>query len=146
VPEPTDVFSANMSAIPGTGSWGDIFTWTVSADVPKTVRFGVMVDNLDSVGYSPTAIKATSSLGGSVGIQLDAAKGFNKIPDWCFFDITDAVPGEAFTLSGQADCYTQVVMRALRSCPVGAFDNSPAIYRWVGTKEKHLPSRRDDRK
>ncbi len=44
---------------------------------------------------------------------------------------------------GGARCYTQVAIGAASSCPRGAFENSPANYRWGWSEKSGRKSRRD---
>ena len=73
---------------------------SIGADVPAAgLRLGVLTDN-SAVNDPPTSITLTQTVGSGsdtqsyVGVYAGVAQ-----PDWYFFDILGATPGDAFVLS-----------------------------------------------
>lgn len=98
----TSSSSSESRYFPGSGQYDAMaFTFEKQDVSSKTIRFGVMTDNLDNAIYNAATLTLRSrDTGVSATVTLDATKGYNKIPDWYFFDITGAVSTDAFYLVG----------------------------------------------
>ena len=65
-------------------------------DVPEVFRLGIMTDNSDHFLASGQKIMVSSSASAQSG-QVPLARS-NRYPDWYFFDIRNAVPGDIISI------------------------------------------------
>ncbi|TSA32498.1 MAG: DUF2961 domain-containing protein [Porphyromonadaceae bacterium] len=66
--------------------------------VPNVFRLGIMTDNLDDFNKLGKSIRVAKSDGGDSGLVPLATS--NRVPDWYFFDISNAKPGDIIVISG----------------------------------------------
>lgn len=71
---------------------------SLKGSVPEVFRLGIMTDNLDDFNRIGKSIRVTASDGGDSGLVPMARS--NRVPDWYFFDITNARPGDIMTITG----------------------------------------------
>jgi hypothetical protein len=96
-----DIFGNNpkTSAI-GAGRWA----FTVGADVPETLRIGVMTDGLDDVAWAATEVLLYQVTGGTtiIGSATTGAVTRNRFVDIHTFDIVGAQAGDTFAIFAKA--------------------------------------------
>ena len=98
--------TGTMNPNPGVGGSANLFQFTLNANAAgRTIRVGLMVDNLDIAAFNATSLTLvqTSGAGASSGPVATTSSIFNdRIPDWLFFDITGAAAGDTFVIQGVA--------------------------------------------
>jgi hypothetical protein len=94
---PSLLQSGTLNPFPGTGGLNVDMSFTFGANVPGTVRLGLMVDNLDIAAFNPSSLQVVQDGGPGASAVVDTT-GLdynNRIPDWVYFDI-QAQPGETY--------------------------------------------------
>jgi sugar lactone lactonase YvrE len=103
---PARFTTGTMNPAPGTGASADLFQFSLSGNAPtRTIRVGLLVDNLDGANWNATSLSLVQTSGASVTngpVATTAAAFNNRIPDWVFFDITGASAGDTFIIRGIA--------------------------------------------
>ena len=96
--------TGTMNPYPGPGVSADLFSFTLNAGaVGRTIRVGLLVDNLDGAVWnaaSLTLMQTNGTRASNGPVATVAAALNNRIPDWIFFDISGGQPGDAFTIRG----------------------------------------------
>ena len=96
--------TGTMNPFPGTGTNADLFQFVLDINaVGRTIRVGLLVDNLDVAAYNAASLTLvqTNGAGATNGPIATTSGIFNdRIPDWVFFDITGAVAGDTFIVRG----------------------------------------------
>jgi hypothetical protein len=96
--------TGTMNPSPGTGANANLFQFTLNANaVGRSIRVGLLVDNLDIAGLNATSLTLvqTNGAGATNGPIATTSALFNdRIPDWVFFDITGASAGDTFIIRG----------------------------------------------
>jgi hypothetical protein len=99
---PTKVVTGNLNRT----NTGVLFQFTLTGTVPTIIRVGIMVDNLDGIGFNGSSqqlicIAPCSINGPTVATTSTGPSSFNdQIPDWIFFDITNGVAGQTYQIIG----------------------------------------------
>lgn len=106
----------NPAIAPGPGPITNIYTGTAYGGNSETdfaqitmtasgnFRVGVLQDNHDFVAISPLSLRLRQTVGGTANTGLMATNtDRDKDGDWYFFDVTDAVAGDVFRISGLGD-------------------------------------------
>lgn len=105
----------------------DLVTIKLGTAVPKIWRIGVLVDNLDNPGYTPTQLSLV--VGGVEGepiMTTGGAGSANSKPDWYFWDVAGAKDNSEITLrvspgSGVAAIGGLVFLAGKESHQIGEF-------------------------
>jgi predicted outer membrane repeat protein len=101
---PAPFRTGTMNPAPGTGTNADLFQFSLTGNVTnRTIRVGLMVDNLDVAGYNAASLTLvqTNGMGATNGPIATTAGVFNdRIPDWVFFQISGAAAGDTFIVRG----------------------------------------------
>ena len=102
---PGDQFlTGTMNPYPGPSVSADLFSFTLNAGaVGRTIRVGLLVDNLDGADWnadSLTLVQTNGTFASSGPVATVATALNNRIPDWIFFDISGAQAGDAFVIRG----------------------------------------------
>lgn len=96
-----DIFGNNpKSAATGAGRWG----FTVGANVPSTLRVGVMTDGLDDTVWAATEVLLYQVDAGNaiIGSATTGSVLRNRFVDIHSFDIVGAQPGDTFAIFAKA--------------------------------------------
>lgn len=98
----TTFFATNGDSGPGIYPTPALVQFTLNTNaVGRTIRVGLMLDNLDSTNYNSVAVwlngppNSTSPL-----VYVDNSLFNDRIPDWAFVDIQGAAAGDIFTIHG----------------------------------------------
>jgi hypothetical protein len=90
----------------GTGASADLFQFSLTGNATnRTIRVGLLVDNLDGANWNATSfyLVQTSGAGVTNGPVATTNSVFNdQIPDWLFFQISGAAAGDTFIVRGVA--------------------------------------------
>ncbi len=86
--------------VPGNIAQKEVISFTTGDGVPKMFRIGLMLDNTDTYNKVGESISLKNSRG-EYSAEVLLAKS-NRIPDWYFFDIINAKPGDVITVTGKA--------------------------------------------
>ena len=78
-----------------------IIQMSLKGNVPELFRLGIMTDNLNDFNRTGKSIRVIVSHGGDSGWVTLARS--NRIPDWYFFDISNAGSGDVITVSGNGE-------------------------------------------
>lgn len=96
--------TGTMNPAPGLGNPADLYSFTFnSLASSRTVRVGLMVDNLDGAGFNADSLELVQTAGGvaTSGVIPTTSLSFNnRTPDWLFFDISGIKNGDAFKVVG----------------------------------------------
>ncbi len=85
----------------GAGTLRNMFTFAINGTPPALgFRVGVAFDGLDGAQFSPQEVRLTQTTGGSASASIDVEPFRNNTLDMAFFDVTDAVVGDRFTVQG----------------------------------------------
>ena len=102
--DPERFITGTMNPFPGTGLSADIFQFTLNTNaVGRTIRVGLMVDNLDIAAYNAASLTLVQTSGaGTTNGPIDTTSPvFNdRNPDWVFFDLTGTAAGDTFIVRG----------------------------------------------
>lgn len=79
----------------------EIMQISLKDNVPASFRLGVMIDNTDTFNKVGKSISVKSTNGGDSG-EILLAKS-NRVPDWYFFDIDNAMRGDRITIQGKTE-------------------------------------------
>ena len=98
----TTTSSSASSYFPSSGKYDAMAFTFEKADVStKTIRIGLMTDNLDNSAYNSGSLTLRSrDTDASATVTLDATKGYDNVPDWYFFDVSGAASSDAFYVIG----------------------------------------------
>ncbi|MCU1234793.1 MAG: hypothetical protein JWP63_2760 [Candidatus Solibacter sp.] len=95
---PSTLQSGTLNPFPGANQTTTDVTFTFGANVPGTVRLGLMVDNLDIAAFNSRALQVVQVGGSGSGVVSTAGGTFNdRVPDWVYFDI-QASSGETYNV------------------------------------------------
>jgi hypothetical protein len=102
---PPNLFeSGTMNPDVGLGTNVNIYSFTLNSNaVGRQIRVGLMVDNLDISAWNAIAlqlIQTTRNKASSTPVATTSALYNDRIPDWIFFDILNAAPGDGFVIRG----------------------------------------------
>jgi hypothetical protein len=96
--------TGTMNPNPGPGGSADLFGFTLNAGAAgRTIRVGLLVDNLDGAAWNAASLTLVQANGppASNGPVATVAPAFNnRTPDWVFFDITGGQAGQTFIVRG----------------------------------------------
>ncbi len=99
VPEKKSIsYITGKVELSGTTARKGVLTFLVKKNVPPSFRLGVMLDNADTFDKVGRSIWVKSSAGGDSG-EIPLARS-NRYPDWYFFDVVGAHPGDKITIGG----------------------------------------------
>src|SRR6185503_15344998 len=84
----------------------NLFRFTLNGNaVGRTIRVGLLMDNLDNASFNPDILRLVLTNGtGATSPEVTTTNLFfnNRQPDWFFFDITGAANGDSFLIQGKA--------------------------------------------
>jgi Concanavalin A-like lectin/glucanases superfamily len=101
--------TGTINPAPGSGASADLFSFTISTNLtPNIIRVGLLVDNLDDAGYNAASLALLRTNGivlSSVSVATSSSLFNDRTPDWVFFDIPNARPGDVFIIQGTGGPY-----------------------------------------
>ena len=122
---PALFFTGTMNPFPGVGLSADLFQFTLNSNAAgRTIRVGLLVDNLDIPAFDATSLTLvqTNGAGASSGpVATTSSACNNRIPDWLFFDIKGARAGDSFVVRGVAGAEGSATLGGV------AFDSLPPL-------------------
>ena len=93
---PTMLQSGTLNPFPSGPSVDLVFTF--GGSVPNVVRLGLMIDNLDIIGFNPSGLQVVQVGGSGSAVVSTTSGAYNdQIPDWVYFDL-QAQPGETYSV------------------------------------------------
>jgi hypothetical protein len=93
------ITSGTLNPFPGMNIASTAYTFTIGANAPALLQVGLLEDNLDIAGYNSSAVQLSGTgATGTPRVTLADSLHNNRHVDWIFFDITNPVAGEVFSV------------------------------------------------